>query len=451
MRNILPLLCLIIFTCSPAQAREKPLLDIQTVTADNGVTAWLVEDHSVPVIALQFAFRGAGTRNDPESKQGLARLASNTMDEGAGDLTAQQFQKELQDLVISLSFGASRDNFTGSLKTLSKNRDRAFELLKLALTAPRFDPDAVERMRLANQSRIRQSLSEPDWIAARILNDVAFSGHPYALNSGGTLSTLAALTPEDLHTFHRSRLGKNNLLVTVSGAITAAELKERLDDIFSTLPEVTIEPPENLEVQNQGRIFLHRKDIPQTIIEIMQPGVDPHDPDYHTAQVTNFILGSAGFGSRLTKVIREENGLTYGIHSSFYNLDYMNGWHISTSTKNENVTKMLDLIRTEWEKIRTFPVTQKELEDAKAYLIGSLPLSLTSTDKIAGLLLSLRLDDRPLDYLERRAQAIEAVTAEDVSRLAGRVLDPERFTTVLVGNPQYPGEVTLVETLPNVE
>ncbi|MCK5285058.1 MAG: insulinase family protein [Alphaproteobacteria bacterium] len=433
-----------------AFARNK-ILDIQEVKSPNGISAWLVEDHSVPVIALKFSFKGAGSSLDPANKQGLARMVSNTMDEGAGNLSSQEFQKELRDLVISLNFGSNRDNFSGNLKTLSKNKTRAFELLELSLTQPRFDKEPVDRMRKANQSRIRSSLSDPNWIAARFLNDIAFAGHPYAQNSGGTLSSLENISPEDLKLFHRSYLGKNNLSVAVAGDITAKDLETVLDKIFGKLAEISIPPTSNLKLQNQGKSFIYKYDIPQTIIEIMQPGIDRKDPDYQIAQVMNFILGSSGFGSRLTETIREKRGLTYGIYTYFYNMEYLDTLALSTSTKNENTAEMLSLIKTEWDKIKSEPVTDKELKNAKAYLIGSLPLSLTSTDKIAGLLLSLQQDDLPIDYLMQRETKIRATTKEEIQELAKSLLNEDQFTTILIGQPEGINNAKLLEIIPNVE
>ncbi len=435
----------------PAQAADT-VLDIKEVTSPGGITAWLVEDHSIPIIAIDFAFRGAGTALDPEGKQGLARMVSNMLDEGAGDLDDRAFQKELQDLSISLSYSAGRDHFYGNLKTLSENKSRAYELLNLSLTAPRFDEDPVARMRAANQARIRSSLSNPDWIAARIMNDVAYAEHPYARNSGGTLSGLEAITPEDLREFHKTYIGKNTLVVSAAGDITAEELSGVLDAVFGALPE--IEPPPALPAlrqSNQGKTFVYDKDIPQTIIQIQQPGIDNLDPDFQTAQVMNFILGSSGFGSRLTKEIREKRGLTYGIYTGFSNMDAYDGLSVGTSTRNDAVSEMLPLISAEWDKMKAEPVSDKELKDAKSYLVGALPLSLTSTDRISGLLLSLRMDGQPIDYLDRRNEAIEATTAQDVQALAKRILDTDSMTTVLVGQPDNVENAVAVTTLPNVE
>lgn len=450
MKLWIAVIALIVFTSFPTKAQE-PLLDIKQVTSESGITAWLVEDHSIPVISIEFGFKGAGSKQDGNGKQGLARMLSNTLDEGAGDLDSQEFQKALRDLVISLRFSASRDHFTGSLKTLSKNKTRAFELTKLALTKPRFDKDPVERMRKANQSRIRSSLSDPGWMAARLLNDKAFAGHPYALNSGGTLSSLDDIKSTDLQKFHKNHIGHNNLVVSASGDITPEELSVVLDDIFGDLPEVALPEIESFELQNQGNVYLYRQDIPQTVIEIMQPGIGRDDPDFQTAQVMNFILGSSGFGSRLTEEIREKRGLTYGVYSYFYDLDHFKGLAVSTSTANANVAEMLELIKEEFSRMAAAPVSEKELSEAQSYLIGSIPLSLTSTDKIAGLMLSFQLDDLPIDYLDQREKTIRATTAGDIQTLAQRLLKPDSFVTILVGQPENIAEKESVSSLPNVE
>ncbi len=440
--------CLII--SAPAQARESAL-EIQEVTSASGLKAWLVEDHSVPVIALQFSFKGIGAALDPKSKQGLSQLTSNTMDEGAGNLDSTAFQKELRDLSISLRFTNSRDHFGARLKTLSKNKARAFELLTLALTKPRFDEEPLLRMRNSNLSRLKSSLSDPDWIAARLLNDKAFANHPYAQNSGGTLTSLANITPDDLRNFTKN-LSKDRLVISVAGDITSQELSNILDQIFNTLPETSqIQDIENLSLQNTGRTFLYKKDIPQTIIEIYQPGLDRNDPAYQSAQIMNFILGSSGFGSRLTEEIREKRGLSYGIYTSLYDLNHIDTLSISTSTKNKNVPEVLSVIQNEWEKMKTIPVSAQELTSAKSYLIGSLPLSLTSTDKIASLLLSLQKSNLPINYLDLREEKIKNTTTGDILKIAKQILDPKKFITILVGKPENIKNVQIIETLPNVE
>lgn len=427
-------------------------LDIRSVTSDGGITAWFLEDHSVPAIAIEFAFAGAGASLDPQDKQGLARLASNTLDEGAADMDSQAFQKTLTDNSISLRFDVGRDDFFGSLKSLTRHRDLATDLMAKALTSPRFDQDPIDRMKAANISRIKSQLSDPDWIAARIMNDVAFAGHPYAMNSGGTVSGFAAITADDLRHFTATSFARDNLLVAVAGDITEDELKPLLDKMFGALPEKSqIQTIPDLTIQGGNTITLFDKDVPQTSIQMMQGGIDRSDPDYHAAQVMNFILGSSGFGSRLTEEIREKRGLTYGIYSSMYQLDHVKALSVSTSTRNDKAGEVMDLIRTEWIKMRDEPVSADELKAAQDYLTGSMPLALTSTQGIAGLILGLRLDDLPIDYLDGITARYNAITVDDVARVSKRLLTPDAMTTVIVGKPEGITPTTTRTDLPNVE
>jgi zinc protease len=328
----------------------------------------------------------------------------------------------------------------------------AFELLQKSLNQPRFDEEPFERMRKSNLSRIRASLSDPDWLAARIMNDRAYENHPYAKNSGGTLTTLQTLTPVDAHAFHDANILKNNIVVGVSGDITAEELKSVLDQIFGSLPEK--EMPQGVEstaLQNKGSVFVYTQDIPQSTVSLMLPGLDHKDPHYHTAEVMNYIFGGGGFGSRLMNELREKRGLTYGAYSSLFTMDGFNGLRISTSTRNENVGEVLNIIRDQMNAFVSDTIAPQTLTDAKTYLTGSVLLSLTSTNAIASTLLSLQLDDLPTDYLERRAEAIEAVTTDDIHALSKTLLNPDEAVTVLVGSPEKTDAMTMIKDLPNVE
>ncbi|MCB9979379.1 MAG: insulinase family protein [Rhodospirillales bacterium] len=443
---------LVSFCFSVAVFARDRFLDIKEVKTESGLSVWLVEDHRVPVISVDFAFRGAGASIDPQGKQGLAQLVSNTLDEGAGDLDAQAFQKTLRDLSVSLSFSSSRDHFYGTLKTLTRNRDRAADLMSLALTRPRFDAEAVERMRAANISRIKSSLTDPDWMAARIMNDVAFAGDPYARNSGGSLSTLATITPEDLRNFAGTYLGRDRLVIAITGDIKAADVPAFLDRLFGGLPPgAAMRGLPDVPIQGGGTVTVFPQDIPQSVLSIMQPGIKHTDPDYDAAVVMNFILGGSGFGSRLTEEIREKRGLTYGIYTGLLTMDRAQALTLSGSTENKNAGQVLDLIRAEWAKMREVPVAEKELMDAKSYLIGSMPLALSSTDAISGLLLGLRLDGLPIDYLDKKAEKVNSITVGDVARVSKKLLDPAALSVVLVGRPEGITATKTLEKLPDVE
>lgn len=451
MRIIFCLSFFLLISCLPLQAKER-VLNIQEVESEGGIKAWLVEDDKLPIIALRFSFRGAGALQNPEDKQGLSLLLSNTMDEGAGELDSQAFQKELSDHSISIRFHSGRDNFGGSLQTLSRHKDKAFNLLKLALMEPRFDEEPVERMRQANLARIRSSKGKPDWINARIFNDLAYQGHPYALNSGGTVTTIKNITIDDLRTFRKNWLTKDRLVISATGDISADELGQLLDDVFGGLPENGEESKvERVEIQNTGKVFLFEKDIPQTFISVALPSIKQDDPDHYALVLMNAIFGSSGFGSRLMKEAREKRGLTYGIYSGLLAQDLMDGFEVSTSTKNQSAKEMLDIIKEQMSAMIENGVTKEELADAKSNIIGSLPLSLTSTSSISAAMQSTQLDEHPSDYLDHFDDKINAVTSEDILRVAKRILDPDNLLVVLVGSPTNIDNINKIDTLPNVE
>ena len=442
---------LLLFFGMSAQAANK-FLPIKEVKTPGGITLWVVEDHSLPIIAMDFLFLDSGTALDPEDKQGLARLLSNTMDEGAGELDSQTFQKAQSDNSITLVFNAGRDSFGGELKTLTRNSAKAFELLGLAMNAPRFDEEAVSRMRDGNLARIRSSLSEPDWMAARLLNDRAFESHPYGKNSGGTLSSLGKITPQDLRDFKKTYLTRDRLLISIVGDVDVKTIGPAIDAIFGNLPAKGPEKSvADTVIANPGKVYLYEQDIPQTMVEIMLPAFDNKDKDYYAQQVLNYIYGGGGFGSRLMEEVREKNGLTYGIYSSVLDLRHGDAMSISTSTKNGSVKQVLDIVKAEMLRLQNEPVTAKELEDSKSYLIGSMPLSLTSSEQIAGMILSVRARGLPINYLDTLAQNIRAVTPEDLQRVAKRILKPELAVTILVGKPEALANAETIKELPNVQ
>jgi zinc protease len=447
---VLVMLGILAFFALRAQA-SKPFLPISQIKTPAGFDVWLVEDKTLPIIAMQFWFDDSGSAHDNKDKQGLARLLSNTLDEGAGEMNAQDFQKALDDNSITLVFDASRDGFGGRLKTLTRTQDKAFDMLSKAISSPRFEQEAIGRMRDANIARIKDSMSDPEWIAARILNDKMFEGHPYAQNSGGTMTSLPAITADDLKKFQSSALTQDRLKIVITGNITKDAAMKAVDQIFSTLPKTSILPPiPAIELQNTAKTFLFEKDIPQSVVQIALPAFGRDDPDYYALQVLNYIFGGAGFGSRLMEEVREKRGLTYGIYSSIDTYNHIDILSISTSTKNESVGEMMAVIKDVMKNLRENPVSEQELNDAKLFLTGSMPLMLSSTDSIASTVLSLRIEDLPIDYLDGYAQKIKAVSVDDLQRVAKRILNPSAMVTVLVGKPQNVENTTPVSTIPNV-
>lgn len=407
----------------------------ERVVSDSGIEAWLVEDHSVPVISLEVGWEG-GAALDPEDKPGLAYMVSGLLDEGAGDLDSLAFQSKLENLAIGLSFDADQDTFTGSLRTLTENRDTAFDMLRLALTEPRFDPEPVERIRSQILTSLRFDLEDPQTIAARRWNEVVFGDHPYARPVKGWPETIARITVDDLRGFVDSRLTRDRMKIGVAGDITPEELKRLLDQTFAGLPEESELPPVPDATPRTGQTVVVEKDIPQSVAVFGETGIERHDPDFYPAYVVNYILGGGGFASRLMEEVREKRGLAYSVYSYLYPLDHAPLIVGGVATNNARMKESLDIIRSEWRRMAEHGPTAEELQNAKTYLTGAYPLRFTSSANIASILASLQLDGYPIEHLENRNEKIEAVTLEDAKRVAARMLEPDVLTVVVVGQPQ---------------
>lgn len=396
MISRLVVLVLLAFTV-PAAAESGKFVDIERVTSPGGIHAWLVTDPSIPVVSVRFAFRG-GASLDPAGLAGLAKMTSTLIDEGAGDLDSQTFQRRLLDLSISLRFSAGRDTFSGNMKTLSKNRDQAFDLLRLALTTPRFDAEPVSRLRSQLLSGLRRDQEDPDVIAGRTLSEMLFPNHPYGRPVDGTLASIAAISADDMRAFVTRRLALDTLYVGVVGDIDARELGQRLDDVFGALPPKAASfAVADIPAQADGRTRVVDMAVPQSAIVFAQKGLMRKDPDFFPAYVLNHILGSGGFTSRLYDEIREKRGLAYSVGSYLYPMKHSALISGSGGTANGRVVETLTVLKDEWRKMAEFGVSEAELRDAKTYLTGSYPLRFTASGNIASILVAVQIQELGID------------------------------------------------------
>ncbi len=421
---------LVTMASAPAAA-----IEVKKVLSPKGIEAWLVEDHTNPIISLRFSFRG-GAALDPKGREGLAKLVSATIDEGAGPLDSQTFQGRLEDLSIGLGFSAGPDNFGGRLKTLSKNRDTAFRLLGLAITKPRFDAEPVERIRMQIMVGLKRALENPGSIARLTIMRAMFADHPYGRPVKGTRQSVKAITADDLRRFVHDRLALDNLVIGVVGDITAGDLAVLLDKTFGGLPKNAT--PWNLaEVRpkTNGQTIVVTKNVPQSTILFADRGIKRSSPDFYAAYVMNHIMGN-GFTSRLYSEVREKRGLAYSVYSYLYPLDYSAMIMGGAGTANASVADTIKVVRKQWRKFAEKGVGKKELADAKTYLTGSFPLRFTSSSNIASILVGMQLDDLGIDYLDRRNSIIEAVSRDEVNRIAKKLLNADRLTFVVVGEPE---------------
>lgn len=417
----------------PAHAQDKSFIDVENVVSDSGIEAWLVHDDSIPVIAVSLMFKG-GAAHDGADKAGLANLASTLMDEGAGDKNAQEFQKILKDHAIQFSFSSGRDGFYGQLKTVTKNKDLAFDLLKLAVTKPRFDTDAIERMRASVLTSLRYDKQDAGWHAQKALLETIYAGHPYVRQIKGTPKTINSITRDDLIAYHRQTMTRDNIIIGVAGDIKPAQLKKILDHVFGDLPETATRPTIAMADLNlRSDIIKTPWNGAQSVVMMAQKGIARTDDDWFTAQLLNYTLGGGGFSSRLMEEVRVKRGLTYGISTGV--IDYLYGPLMlgQASVAPDKIDQTIAVIKEQWKHMAQRGVTAKELADAKAYLIGSLPLSLSSTNAIANVLVQMQEDNLPMNYLDLRARDINSVTLEKINQFAKIWLASDKLTIAVAG------------------
>ena len=419
------------FLASAAQAFE-----IQEVKSPGGITAWLVEEHAIPLMAMSFSFRG-GTASEPADKTGVTYFLAGMLDEGAGPLDSEAFRKRRDELSARISFESSADSFSGSFQTLTETRDASFDLLKLALIEPRFDPEPFERVQNQILLGLNDDQQDPEHIAFDGWRKRIFGGHPYSRNGHGTIEGIKSVTVDDLRKRRQALFSRDKLLVVAVGDIDAATLGKLLDQTFGALPATgtPVEVPQAV-VTNRPSLDIIDRDIPQSIIQFGQAGILRKDPDFIAAYIMNDILGGSGFGSRLTDEIREKRGLTYSIYTQLYTLHRGAAMLGGAATRNDRAGETIELIKSELKRFATEGPTPKELEDSKTYLTGSYALRFDTNNKIAEQLLGIRELDLGIDYVEKRNSLIEAVTLADVKRVAKRLIDADALVFTIVGKPE---------------
>ncbi|WP_026381331.1 M16 family metallopeptidase [Afifella pfennigii] len=411
----------------PSQAKA---IDIQEVTSPGGVTAWLVEDYTVPIVTVQFAFRG-GAAQDPDGKEGLGNLLSGLLDEGAGELDSKTFQTRLKNRNIKLSFDIGRDAFYGNLKTLAANSEEAFELTRLALSEPRFDAEPVARIKAQIISKLRSEETDPEDLARKAWARELFGEHPYGRDREGTPATVELLTAEDLRGYADRILARDNLLVAVVGAIDAETLAGALDEMFGALPEkAELTPIADVKAADGKRAHIALA-VPQTVIRIGGSAMKRDDDDFIPAYIADHILGGGVFSSRIYREVREKRGLAYSAGSSLLPLDHSGAWIAAAATRADAAQQAIDIMLNEVQSLGENGPSAEELEEAKSYLTGNYALRFDSSTKIAKQLLGIRLDRLGIDYVDERNELIRAVTQEDVRRAAARLYgDPASVVTV---------------------
>jgi zinc protease len=408
---------------------------IERVVSPGGIEIWLVRDSTVPLVALNFAFRG-GAAQDPADKPGVSELAVSTLDEGAGDLDATAFQQRLELKAIELSIHSTRDHVRGTLRTLKENQDEAFDLLRLALTSPRFDKPAVERIRAQIVSRLHRESTRPESIARRTWWAAAYPNHPYGRPSGGTLESVPNITVDDLRSYVGRVFARDTLKVAMVGDIDAAAAGRLVDRAFGSLPaKANLQPVPGATVRGRGDRLVVDLDVPQATVMFGAQGLARSDPDFMAGYIVNHILGGGSTGSRLYEEVRERRGLAYGIYTS---LAWYQGAAVligNTATRSDATATTIEVVEVELRRMAADGPTQEELDRAKTYLKGAFALGLDTSSKIANQLVQMQLDNLGIDYIDRRSAMIDAVTRADAQRVAKRLFG-NGFLVTVVGRPK---------------
>lgn len=428
-----PLIAALALLAAPAPALAD--VEVQEVTSPGGIEAWLIEDHTLPFLALEIRFEG-GTALDPEGARGAVNLMAATLEEGAADMDATEFAEAREALAAGFAFDSYSDAVSVSATMLTENRDEAVELLRAALTEPRFDEDAVDRVRAQVLSVIRSDDTDPQSLAARAFYDAAFPDHPYGTPSDGTAESVAALTREDLIEAHRATIARDRVYVGAAGDITAEELGALLDELLGGLPATGAPRPEAAEVALEPGTEVIEFDIPQSIILFGHEGIARDDEDYIAAFVVDTALGGSGRQSRLMEEVRERRGLTYGIGTGLYPRELGNLYQGSLSTANPNAGEVIEIIREEFERIAEEGLTAEELEEVKRYLTGAYPLRFDGNEALASIAVGMQMVGLEPDYIANRNDLVDALTLDEVNRVAAELIRPDELSFVVVGRPE---------------
>ncbi len=429
------LLAILLLLAPPLAASA---LEVREVKTPKGITVWFAEDHTVPIVAMNYAFAG-GAAADPAGKEGLANFLSAMLDEGAGDMTSEQFQERMEELAFSMDHSAGREWFSGSFRSLSRNLDESVKLLALAVNRPRFDAQPLERIRRQLLVSLRKKAEDPEERAWDAFRRMLYGKHPFARAVDGDLRGIGAITADDLHALHKRLFAREKLLVVVAGDIDEKHMAQMVDTVFGDLPAKSgmpdIAPP---VFPKQARMKIVRRVIPQSIVLMGADSIRRDDADFIPAYVVNHILGGGGFGSRLMEEVREKRGLAYSVYSALITHEKDGVFFAYAGTRNDKALLARDIMLENIRRVAKEGVTARELEEAKDHLIGSWPLRFDSTTKIAGMLLGLRLQHLGIDYLKKRNDLMRAVSLQDAKRAARRMLHPERMQVVVYGNPPQP-------------
>ncbi|MBV6471410.1 insulinase family protein [Nitrospirales bacterium NOB] len=416
------------------QAHATEIIPTRTVTA-NGMTVLFLEQHFLPTVEIHALIK-VGSAQDPPDKAGLANLTASLLDEGTTTRTSRQMAEQIDFVGGSIGANATEDFTTASARVLKKDADLGFTLLADMLQHPAFHKQEFERVRAQILGEIVSDDDDPGNVAMKAFHQLIFHGHPYSWPTHGTEDTLNKITVADVQQFHAKEYVPNQTILVVVGDLTQEQATALVQTHFgswkrgpSTLYGVKRPAP-----LDRKMVQLIEKDLTQSTIVLGHTGISRSNPDYYAVTVMNYILGAGGFSSRLMDSIRDKQGLAYGIMSQFDTRLMPGAFLINLQTRTEFTNQAITGVLTELKGIRDAAVTDQELSEAKSFTIGSFPLRVDSSAKLAKVLAQVEFYNLGLDYFTQYPKAIEKVTKDDVQRVAKQYLDPQHYALVVVGS-----------------
>ncbi|NWG03927.1 MAG: insulinase family protein [Syntrophaceae bacterium] len=412
---------------------------VQRTVLLNGLTLIVCEERSLPFVTVQLLI-DSGSRKDPRGEEGLSYITARGLLLGTSKRKVTAINEELDFMGASLSSSSGRDYATLSLRVLKKDLDKGWDLFVEVLTQPTFPEGEIKREVEKTLAAIQSAEDQPNEVAEKEFQKTLFLNSPYAHPVVGTKESLPRLTQEGLLRFYRSYYHPNNSILTMVGDISVDEVKTKLLPSLTKWPMAEIpKAPFNFEFTKESKTVKINRSITQANIIIGHAGVSRDNPDYYALTVMNYILGGGGFSSRLVEEIRNKRGLAYSVASFFDPGKYPGSFQIALQTKNASAREAITLSLQEMERIQKEFISEKELEGAKKYLIGSFPMRLNTQGKLSHFLTQVEYYGLGLDYPEKYPTLIRSITREDVLRVAQKYLHPKNTILVVVANLKEAG------------
>ena len=416
-------------------SKNSDAIQFESLETKKGIKFWLIEDKALPLVSISFSFKG-GSILDPVGKSGVTSLMTSLLDEGTENFTASEYRLFKRENGIKISFSTSKERIEGTFQVVKPRLQEGFYLLHESINKAKFPINEIKKVKSQVEASIKIDNSNISTIASNKFNKFFFKDKLIGRNTKGSLETLGNISRDDIQSIYRSSFIKNRLVIGISGDIEPNLAKKYVDYVFGDLPSKKfINPISMLEDLNKGMKIMEMK-TPQTTVVFGQKGLGRKDKEYFAARVINYVLGGGGFQSRLYKEIREANGLVYSIYSYLLPYEYAGVIVGGFQTRNQNVGKTIEKVKTEWNRIKTEGITKIELQNAKTYYKGSFSRNFTSTLSIASLLMIVQYYDLGEDYFDKRDLIIDNLKLNELNNLAKNLFDSETLFFMIVGEPK---------------